>query len=103
MNFKDAAAQDIATFLNIDEFADTHTINNVEVQAILDEDLKQRDGGLAYAEGVYFADCTLYVAAGLIHLPVIGELLTIDGKDMIVLNSTDENGVYVIRLRKNES
>lgn len=103
MNFKEVAANDLSVFLNFDEFAEEHTINGSKVNAIVDEDLKQRNGDLAYAEGVYFNDLTLYVASSDVSLPAIGELMTVDRKRLIVLNASNELGVNVIRLRKNES
>ena len=108
MNFKDAVQGDIGTFLNLDEFADEHDINGLKVASILDEDLKDRDTSRSnksdYAEGVFFVEVNLYVAAqDGIWLPVVGEFWRIAGKQYTFLNPTEDNGIYIIRLGKNDS
>ena len=66
MDFKDCVAGDIhGVFLNRMEFADTHTIDGREMDAVVDDDaLLERDAarGGVHSDGIYRVRRLLYVA-----------------------------------------
>lgn len=103
--FKDAIKNDVKkTFINLDEFADTHKLNGVNVSCIIDKDLTQETAARNRdLEGVFLNTVTVYVAASdLTARPVEGELLKIDGSFHLVQSVSDEDGIYAIVCVENQ-
>lgn len=104
--FKDAVEKDIkATFLNLDEFADMHSVNGELMQCLVDTDIIDPYGDTRShpIEGVFLNTVTLYVhCVDIPKKPVEGELLYLDDKMYIVRHVSVEMGVYVIILEANE-
>ena len=99
--FKAAVQNDIkGTFLNMDEFADTHVINGVTVQCVIDTDIISE--GHPELQGVFLNTLTIYVSASDITAPVEGELLYLDSKMHIVRRVSEEQGMLVITVEANE-
>lgn len=102
--FKRCVEHDVTNvFLNLDEFADWHTIDDVRLRCIVDKDMTE-----AYSnaqsdpiEGVFHNTVTLYVRAMDMERPVEGELLRLDGSLHLVESVSDEMGVYVIIATEN--
>lgn len=101
--FKDQIAADIGTFLNADEFADTHTVNGTSMTVVVDDnELRERDKSKLLAaplNGIYKARRLIYVArAEFGPRPAIGAVLNLDGRQYQVKDSTEEAGILAIEL-----
>ena len=106
MTFKEAMKRDVhAVFLNTSEFADTHTIDGVEMPAMVDdvEHIEREKKMKSNMDGIHVRQVLLYVAAeDFGPLPAYGRILKLDGKSYIVVDTTDEGGVYTITLEANK-
>lgn len=100
--FKDTVKGDIlATFLNLDEFADVHNVNGVAMPCMVDTDVLA--AGNPALEGVFLDTITLYVSLEYMPIaPVEGELLYLDGKMHLVRRTAEEMGMYVITMEANK-
>ena len=90
--FKDCVAGDIhGVFLNRMEFADTHTIDGREMDAVVDDDaLLERDaarGGLIYVAKADYGG-----------RPPSGKRLNLDGREYRVVQADDAAGVLSIEI-----
>lgn len=97
--FKDMVAADRATtFLNLDEFAETHTVEGSSITAIVDEyALKERRDGADLS----IADGTLLLFARTEDLPderPAGATLNLDGCEYIVVDWAVDMGLASITL-----
>ena len=93
-------------FLNPLEFADTHTVDGAEMVAMVDdmENIEREKKMKSNMDGIYARQTLLYVsAADFGALPAMGRLISLDGKRYIVVDATDEAGVYTITLEVNKS
>lgn len=111
MTFKEALNADIKNvFINLDEFADIHTINGKKISAVLDDDLttdRAVKGGTGTDEygniaNIFFGTKTMFVSAEELGFkPVIGNNLRVDGTVYTVVNVAENIGVYEITIRAN--
>lgn len=94
--FKDTIAKDIkSVFINIDEFADEHSLNGKVVRCVVDKDLTM--GAKDNMVGVFMNAVTIYVAEKDIEKrPVEGALLELDDETYTVRNVSAEDGMLVI-------
>ncbi len=99
MTFKEmVAADNAATFLNLDEFGEIHTVEGQQITAIMDSQaLKERQAGaeLSVAE----ASLLLYAVVG--DLPeerAPGATLNVDGCEYIVSDWSVDAGMATIAL-----
>jgi hypothetical protein len=87
-----------AVFLNLDEFADTHTVEGREITLVLDEDkLIERQGGAELS----VAESALLLYASVTDLPPRrnpGEVLNFDGREYTVNSWTQSQGMATIAL-----
>ena len=102
-SFKDLVAADIsAAFLNGQEFADTHTIDGREMDAVVDDDaLLERDAarGGVHSDGIYRVRRLIYVAkADYGGRPPSGKRLNLDGREYRVVQADDAAGVLSIEI-----
>ena len=103
-SFKDQIAADIfGTFLNAQEFADTNTVNGKKMTVVVDDnELLERDKSKllgAPLNGTYKARRLIYVARTEFGpRPAIHAVLTLDGRQYKVKDSTEEAGVLAIEL-----
>lgn len=103
-SFKDQIATDIfGTFLNAQEFADIHTVNGKPMTVMVDDnELLERDKSKllgAPVNGTYKARRLIYVArAEFGPRPAIGAMLSLDGRQYKVKDSTEESGILAIEL-----
>lgn len=108
MTFKDVIADDIATFLNDLEFADTHTINKTSCIAVvqdvvINDSLYPNYGKDSYREGVYAYGSVINVRkSDLPKVPAMGTVLVLDGKRGQVINVADDEGILTITWVANE-
>lgn len=97
-SFKDLIAKDLATFLNIDEFAEEHEVEGNTITAVLDEETfneskKGEDIGLAAFDLVLFAQ-----AEDLPEQRASGESLNVDGKECTIVSWRTDDGMASIYL-----
>lgn len=107
MTFKDIIANDVhQTFLNIEEFSDTHVVNGVEMPVQIDsnEQIEREKRYSQNIDGMYLNQKLIYVAASDYGpLPKQGSMLTLDGRKYRVADAIDEYGVYSITLEANRA
>lgn len=101
--FKDCVAADISdVFLNLLEFADTHTVNGKKMTVLVDEnELLERDKARlgSHADGLYQSRRLIYVAREEFGpRPAIGSMVNLDGRPYKVADCTEEAGVLAIEL-----
>lgn len=99
--FKDMVVDDIAVFLNLDEFAEKYRVEGKNIDIVVDNDeLKKRQSGqdLAVAESV-----TLFYARteDLPHRRPAGESLNINGRECIIDDWQEDMGMSTVVLRQN--
>lgn len=105
MSFKDQIKQDLSdVFLNLDEFADLHRIEENEVPVVIDSDImaKLSKIGDNRIHGMDEADMVIMGKAS--DLPENlnpGRLLNLDGREVIVVTTTSEMGLVQIAVRQN--
>lgn len=105
--FKDIIANDVhQTFLNIDEFSDTHKVNgkNMPVQIDTNEQIEREKRMNQNADGIYTNQKLIYVAASDFGpMPKQGAILNLDGKIYRVADAVDEYGIYSITIEANKA
>lgn len=105
--FKDILQRDVdQVFLNAAEFADTHIVDGKSMTAMVDdnENIEREKKMKSNMDGIYARQILLYVkASDFGSLPAQGRLLKMDGKTYIVVDATDECGIYTITLEANKS
>lgn len=100
--FKAAVQSDIkAVFLNLEEFGEWHTLNEVKVQCVIDRNLTQ-DYSDSHILGVFVNILTIYVDSSDMPTPVEGEILSVDGSLHLVKSVSEEGGMLVIVAEANE-
>lgn len=105
MSFKDQIKQDLSDiFLNLDEFADLHRIEEKEVPVVIDSDImaKLSKIGDNRIHGMDEADMVIMGKAS--DLPENldpGRLLNLDGREVIIVTTTSEMGLVQIAVRQN--
>lgn len=103
--FKDFIKSDIDTFINFNEFAEEHEIDNKKVKCILDEDIfKERNisSETRNFEGVFKNQYSLFIKTSDIEKPSISEGINIDGFLYLVTNVSESDGIYEIELTRND-
>lgn len=107
MTFKDIIRDDVhRTFLNLEEFSDTHIVNGVEMPVQIDsnEQIEREKRYSQNIDGMYLNQKLIYVAASDYGpLPKQGSMLTLDGRKYRVADAIDEYGVYSITLEANRA
>lgn len=111
MTFKEQIAKDNENvFLNMDEFADYHTINGKRMPCIIDDnemidrEKRYQYKRSLYADGVFLKEMLIFVkAVDFGELPATGRKLTLDKKVYIISDAIDEGGIYSITLEANKT
>ena len=96
MSFKEQLKQDVATFINIDEFAETHSINNKSVECVLM--LADKNTPLQYMDGTITSYKSIMIQSNLLEhgVPMPDDLLEIDGELFKVTASSEIEGIAFI-------
>lgn len=100
--FKDLIKNDIdSVFLNSDEFAEPHKIDNRVLNVVVDNDKliersKKEFDGISVGEILYFVN-----ALDFGELPEEGRTQMFDGRMMYVFSAREDEGMYEIILRQN--
>jgi len=91
--------QDIRTFLNVDEFAKTRTINGAAVACVLSKDEFLPEGDMPANMGIYNNAWTLECATAALPIrPRPGRKMLIDGMEFHVVDSRDTDGMLQVNL-----
>ena len=102
--FKDFLKSDLDIFINLDEFADYHKINDKEIKCIMDSDIfdeRSTTKSDARSGGVYEDSISLFVKMEDIEKQSISEILTVDGEDYKVIKVTESEKLFEIQLMLN--
>ena len=105
IDFKSMVAQDVSrVFINPNEFAERHQINDDVVDCVVDKLLTNEAGDTLTnpLEGIYVNAVTIYVNSEDIRKPVEGEVLMLDGRMHLVNRVSDEMGILMIVAEANE-
>ena len=106
-SFKEVMKADVDnTFMNLDEFADMHTVDGKEIPVLVDDnEIIEREKKMkSNMDGVYVKQKLIYVKAGDFGaLPAIGRQIMFDGGGYLVTDSTDEQGIYAITMEANRT
>lgn len=105
--FKEQAADDLGVFLNADEFAEMHTVNGVEVQAVLEglttKEFVQHGGHRISFEGVDARTVILHLRATDIPQKVAqGNVIELDGEMYRIADTADDMGLLTLTLEAGE-
>ena len=103
MSFKDQIMKDLDVFLNLDEFAETHRIEGVQVAVVVDSDQlnKLKKGQIL---GLIEADMLLMGKEADFPANLEpGRLLNVDGRELLVVNSGKDMGLVEVALRQNRT
>ena len=105
--FKDILKQDIDnTFLNVYEFSDIHNVDGKDMPVQVDDNeiIEREKKEKSHMDGIYVKQKLIYVKQkDFGALPAIGRQIMLDGKRYLVVDSTDEYGVYSITIEGNRS
>lgn len=101
-DFKAMVADDLrCTFLNLEEFGETHKVEGKETTIVVDEDaLKELTGG----QKLVIAESSLLFCAAAEDLPhrrPAGEGLNVDGREYIILDWSEDMGLATVALGQN--
>lgn len=101
MNFKEQIERDLDVFLNLDEFAELHRVEGVQITVVVDDDQlnKLKQGQIL---GLVEADMLLMGRESDFPARLEpGRLLNVDGREMLVTNSGTAAGLVEVALRQN--
>ena len=105
--FKEIINQDIDNiFINTSEFSDIHNLDGRDMPIQIDDNevIEREKKAKSNMDGVYVKQKLIYVKAkDFGSLPAIGRQIMLDGKRYLVVDSTDEYGLYTITLEGNRS
>lgn len=106
--FKDVVREDMAVFLNSEEFADIHNLNGTSCTAIvqdvvINDDLTINSRMSNYSEGTYGRGAVINVRkSDLPETPVMGQVYKVDGKVGLVVSVADDEGILTIAWQVND-
>lgn len=104
--FKDIIRADLNIFMNLDEFATTHTVNGKKMAVTIDNNelIERAKKAKSNMDGIYVKSTLIYVKPkDFGQLPAVGSALNLDGKIFKVTDATNEDGLYSIHLEANRS
>ena len=91
-----------AVFLNLEEFADLHMVNDRQMSVIIDSnELEEREKAYKgnHVEGIYKKTLLIYVlAVEFGRMPAVNSSLVLDGITYRVTNAINEDAVYSIEM-----
>ena len=105
MNFQQQIGEDFQVFLNLEEFAQDHMINGRKIPCVIDNNelLERRsivkNGEKTAKDGLFLASLLLYAKTEDLHgKPILGGVMTVDGRQYRVTDATDEMGICSVCL-----
>ncbi len=105
MTFKDSLNDDLDVFFNLEEFAEQHIVDGIEMPIIIDEDGLEELKNLRDADydGIYKAVLLFYVKKSDIGgKPAIDALMDMDDKTYRVIGASGNDNVIKIILGWND-
>lgn len=91
-----------AVFLDLEEFADLHMVNDRQMSVIIDSnELEEREKAYKgnHVEGIYKKTLLIYVlAVEFGRMPAVNSSLVLDGITYRVTNAINEDAVYSIEM-----
>ena len=104
MGFKDVINKDIGVFINPGEFAEEHTWNDVYITCLVEDMDFDKASKSRGSEDSYYKDIkTIFMETKLIEKPVLHDEIYYDNEKYSVLFISEEDGIYEIKIEKNES
>ena len=104
--FKQMLDADIdEVFVDLDEFADTHILNEIECPCVIQNPTEQAKFQSAQAyegyEGVHGASLIVYVKAEFLadNMPIEGNRFDVDGKIYQVAALVEQDGLLTVELK----
>lgn len=105
-NFKEQLEKDFdSTFFNLNEFAENHLIDGVEIPVVVDNDMivNLSLGKMADTDGIFTDDKMFFVQKKyLVYEPVAGQHIKFDGEMYPIKSVFEDFGGYTIVLSGNE-
>jgi hypothetical protein len=97
VSFKDQVTADLPTFLDVDEFADTITVDGAAVACVL---INDEAPGASEGDGISLLESTLYArAVDFDTPPVVRQRVTVNERQANIIRVNEEQGMLVIRLQ----
>ncbi|MGM9543822.1 MAG: phage head closure protein [Romboutsia timonensis] len=101
MSFKDQLEKDMKAFFNIDEFAETHSINGKSIECVLMLSDKDTDANIQSKKGTITSYSSISVQTSYIETTIVpGDYLEVDSELFNVVEVADVEGVLYIDLSK---
>lgn len=101
LDFKGCVEKDTATFFNLNEFAETHTINGEPISMVIDNERLKECSKKEY-DGLSIGELMILVPVENIKIKIKQEMpIIFDGKQMYVFSVREEMGMYEIVLNQN--
>ena len=102
MSFKEQILKDLdAVFFNLDEFAELHRVEGVQIAVVVDND---RLNKLKKGQILGLVEADMLLMGREVDFPANlepGRLLNVDGREMLVANSGKDMGMVEVALRQN--
>ncbi|MCT8975499.1 hypothetical protein N4T77_02695 [Clostridium sp. CX1] len=106
MNFKEQLKKDLDIFINVNEFADLHILDGLQIPVIIDSDAFEKFSSTEKVEnamqGVFQSTLTIYVKSTDCEKPNLGYRLQLDGEYYHVIDVFEADGLIKINLMSNE-
>ena len=104
MSFKEQIQKDLDfVFFNLDEFAELHLIEGTEITVVVDND---RLSKLKKGQILGLVEADMLIMGRETDLPEYlepGQLLNVDGRELIVTNSGKDMGLVEVALSQNRN
>lgn len=101
--FREQSSDDLGVFLNLDEFAEIHRVNGMEVQAVLEglttKEYVQRAGRGASFEGIDARTLVLHIRKADIPPVAHGNVIEVNGEMYRIDDVTDDMGILTLTLK----
>lgn len=102
MSFKEQILKDLdSVFLNLDEFAELHRVEGVQIAVVVDNDQLNK---LKKGQILGLVEADMLLMGREVDFPANlepGRLLNVDGREMLVANSGKDMGLVEVALRQN--
>ena len=104
MSFKEQILKDLdSVFLNVDEFAEYHRIEGVQIPVVVDSDQLNK---LKQGQIIGLIEADMLLMGRETDFPrdlEPGRLLNVDGRELIVVNYGKDMGLVEVALRQNRT
>lgn len=104
MSFKEQIQRDLDNvFLNLDEFAELHRVEGVQIAVVVDSDQLNK---LKKGQIIGMIEADMLLMGRECDFPrnlEPGRLLNVDGRELIVANSGKDMGMVEVALRQNRT